>query len=101
MVLGRKGCGTSRFMRPVNELERLAALHELQILDTPPEPHYDAICEIARELFRVPVAIITFLDGERQWFKSRSGTDLDGTSREAAFCRLAILSDDVLVVEDA
>ncbi|HEY8383891.1 MAG TPA: PAS domain S-box protein [Microvirga sp.] len=88
-------------MRPLSEAERLSALRQLDILDTPPEPHFDAVCETARDLFGMPVALVTLIDQDRQWFKARCGLDIDETSRDHAFCHFTIQSDEVLVVEDA
>ncbi|HEV2558729.1 MAG TPA: ATP-binding protein [Microvirga sp.] len=87
-------------MRPPNERERLQALHQLRILDTGPEPHYDAVCALACDLFRMPVALIAFMDEGRQWFKARRGTDLEGTDREVALCHLTLLQDGATVVEN-
>ena len=86
---------------PSNEAERLAALHDLNILDTPPESNFDAVCRTAAALFSVPTAVISLIDTDRQWFKASCGSDTDGSSRDVAFCAYAILSDDALVVEDA
>ncbi len=84
-----------------NEADRLTALRALAIVDTPEEPHFDAVCRLARDLFAVPIALISFVEEDRQWFKAKCGTDLDGTPRSVAFCRHTILSDEALVVEDA
>ena len=86
---------------PPNEGERLAALRDLRILDTAPEAHFDAVCSTAAALFSVPIALISLIENDRQWFKAKCGIAADGTSRDAAFCAYAILEDDVLVVEDA
>ena len=86
---------------PPNEAERLAALRDLRILDTAPEAHFDAVCSTAAALFSVPIALISLIENDRQWFKAKCGLAADGTSRDVAFCAYAILSDDVLVVEDA
>jgi PAS domain S-box-containing protein len=85
----------------VNEADRLAVLQALRILDTPPEEQFDALCRTARRLFDVPIAVVSLVDADRQWFKARCGLDVDETSREVAFCAHAILADGVLVVEDA
>ncbi|MCJ2141909.1 EAL domain-containing protein [Methylobacterium sp. E-066] len=84
-----------------NEADRLAALRQLAIMDTPNEAHFDAVCRLARDLFSVPIALVSLVEENRQWFKAKCGTDLDGTERSIAFCNYTILSDDVLVVEDA
>jgi GAF domain-containing protein len=85
---------------PPNETARLAALHSLQLLDTPPEERFDRITRIARVLFNVPIALISFIDANRQWFKSAAGVDARVTPRHLSFCAHAILQKDVFVVED-
>ncbi|GJD62657.1 sensor domain-containing phosphodiesterase [Methylobacterium frigidaeris] len=87
--------------RPDREAERLSALHALGILDTPPEAHFDAVCRLARTLFRVPYAWISLVDADRLWCKAASGIAFGPTDRDAAFCNHAILSDAPLMVEDA
>ena len=87
--------------RSVYETERLAALHDLNIIGGGAEPQFDAVCRTARTLFGAPIALVSLVAEDRQWFKGRCGLDADGTSREVAFCDHTIRSDDVLVVEDA
>ncbi|CAX22483.1 putative diguanylate cyclase (GGDEF)/phosphodiesterase (EAL), with GAF and two PAS/PAC sensor domains [Methylorubrum extorquens DM4] len=86
---------------PPNEAERLAALYDLHILDSAPEAHFDAVCRTAAALFSVPIAFVSLVDSDRQWFKAKCGIAAEGTPRDVAFCAYAILSDDVLVVENA
>jgi len=86
--------------RPYNEENRLRALHRYQILDTPPEPRFDAIVAQAALTFDVPVALFTLVDESRQWFKSRVGLDVVETERAVSFCAHAIASDTPLVLED-
>ncbi len=86
---------------PSNESERIAALHALNILDTPPEERFDRLTRIARRAFNVPVALISMIDTNRQWFKSRGDLLVCETSRDISFCAHAILSDDILYVENA
>ena len=86
---------------PEDESARLAALRALQVLDTPPEERFDRITRVAQRLFGVPIALISLVDAERQWFKSCLGLDLRETSRDVSFCGHAILGDDVLVIPDA
>lgn len=87
--------------RPSQEAARLYALHGYHVLDTPAEARFDRITRLLAKELEVPMALISLVDAERQWFKSRIGLDADGTPREVAFCAHAIQSDDVLVVEDA
>jgi len=87
--------------RPANETERLSALHDLHILGSTTEPQFDAVCRTARALFGVPIALVSLVAEDRQWFKGRCGLNADGTSRDVAFCDHTIRSDDILVVEDA
>jgi GAF domain-containing protein len=86
---------------PENEAERLAALHRLLLLDTPPEERFDRIVAFAAEEFDVPIALISLVDGDRQWFKARTGLGVCQTPRSSSFCGHAILARDVLVVPDA
>ena len=86
---------------PPDEEERLRALQESGLLDTAAEERFDRFTRIAAALFDVPVAVVTLVDRERQWFKSRTGLDVSETARDAAFCAHAILGDDVLQVPDA
>ncbi|MDM4768167.1 GAF domain-containing protein [Pelomonas sp. SE-A7] len=86
---------------PDNEAERLQALRELLILDTPPEQRFDRIVEFARQEFEVPTVLLSLVDDQRQWFKARVGLDACETSRDSAFCAYAILSPEILLVEDA
>jgi diguanylate cyclase (GGDEF)-like protein len=88
-------------LRPDREAERLSALHALAILDTAPEAHFDAVCRLARALFRVPYAWISLVDADRLWCKASSGIRFGHTARDAAFCHHAILGDAPLVIEDA
>jgi diguanylate cyclase (GGDEF)-like protein len=87
--------------KPEDENERLRALHALGILDTPPEDRYDRVTRLAKRLFRVPVALVSLVDEERQWFKSCQGLDASQTPREVSFCGHAILGSDVFVVRNA
>lgn len=86
---------------PKNEAKRLATLYKLQILDTEREERFDRITRIACKLFDVPIAVISFLEKERQWMKSTQGFDIKEASRKTSFCGHVILSDKMMVVEDA
>ena len=86
---------------PPDEQERLDALYALGLLDTEAEERFDRITRIAARTFDVSVALVTLVDAERQWFKSRCGTDGTETPRDRAFCAHAILNDTALIVPDA
>ncbi|MBE0631850.1 MAG: GGDEF domain-containing protein, partial [Burkholderia vietnamiensis] len=68
--------------KPADETARLATLHSLSILDTPPEERFDRITRLARRLFDVPIAVVSLVDEDRQWFKSHPGLDATQTSRD-------------------
>mgnify|MGYP003640399816 FL=1 len=86
---------------PPNEIERLDALYRLHILNTEPTPEFDAIVTMAAAIFDAPIAIISFMDRDTQWFKARVGLDVRETSRHSAFCTHTILSNDIFEIEDA
>jgi PAS domain S-box-containing protein len=84
-----------------NEPERLAALYRYAVLDTPSEPSFDLITSLAASVFATPIALITLVDPDRQFFKSHYGLAATETPRSDAFCAHAILKSEVLVVPDA
>jgi formate hydrogenlyase transcriptional activator len=86
---------------PENEAERLNALRRYRILDTPPEPAFDRIAEMAANLFHVPMAGISLVDEDRIWFKSRIGIEPLQTARDAGLCSRAILSPGLFHLRDA
>lgn len=87
---------------PETESERLEALSLYNILDTAPERAYDDIVLLASHITDMPIALVSLVDAERQWFKSRIGLDVDETHRDLAFCGHAILKPDTtLIVNDA
>lgn len=83
------------------EAARLEALNDYRILDTEAEASYDDITYLAAQLCDVPIALISLVDADRQWFKSRVGLAVSETSRDVSFCAHAILGDQSLVVRDA
>ncbi|MER0347540.1 GGDEF domain-containing protein [Vibrio vulnificus] len=87
--------------KPDNEPQRIADLHSLNILDTAAEERFDRVTRIARRLFDVPIALVSLVDEDRQWFKSCFGLDVSETPRDISFCGHAILGADTLIVEDA
>ncbi len=87
---------------PPNEDARLATLHRLNILDTAREQNFDDIVKIAMGICDAPIAVISLVDRDRQWFKSCMGLDATETPRDIAFCAHAILKPEQLtIVEDA
>jgi len=97
----RQACRWIAAAAPPDEAERLRALRARGILDTPPEERFDRITRLARRLFGVPAAMVTLVDADRQWFKSRMGTDVSETPRDLSFCAHAIQQDEIFVVPDA
>ncbi len=86
---------------PPNEAERLRALARYGLAGTSPEERFDRIARLAAHLIRVPVALVTLVDADTQWYKAAVGVPAGRTPRAIAFCAHTILDDDVLVVEDA
>lgn len=86
---------------PSSDPQRLQALRELLILDTPAEERFDKIVNFAASEFDVPMALISLVDDDRQWFKAKVGLDTCETSRDISFCGHALESHDVPVIENA
>lgn len=86
---------------PQDEELRLQTLRSLNILDTAPEERFDRVTRLARRVFDVPIALVSLVDKNRQWFKSHEGLDSSETPRDVSFCGHAILGSDVFVIPDA
>jgi len=87
--------------KPANEEARVMALDKYAILDTDPEQFFDDLTLLASHVCNTPIALISLVDEDRQWFKSRVGLNASETSRDIAFCSTAILQTDVFVIPDA
>ncbi|OFZ98869.1 MAG: hypothetical protein A3H35_08245, partial [Betaproteobacteria bacterium RIFCSPLOWO2_02_FULL_62_17] len=85
---------------PVDENRRLSELHDLAILDTPRDDRFDRLTRIAAAAFDVPIALISLVDSDRQWFKSSFGLNATETSRDAAFCAHVVHQKKEMVVHD-
>ncbi len=86
---------------PDDDVQRLKVLHDLLILDTPPEERFDRIVEFAASEFEVPIALVSLVDRNRQWFKARVGLQACETSRDISFCGHALVESEALVIPDA
>ena len=86
---------------PANEKERLKTLRSTDILDTDPEERFDRLTRMAQRVFGVSIALVSLVDENRQWFKSKVGLDACETGRDISFCGHAILGSDIFVIEDA
>jgi diguanylate cyclase (GGDEF)-like protein/PAS domain S-box-containing protein len=84
-----------------SEEARIALLHALKLLDSPPEAVFDRITRLATQVMKVPIAVVSLIDRDRQWFKSRVGLDVAETPRDYAFCAHAIHRPEPLIVPDA
>jgi len=85
---------------PWHEDERLAALASYRIVDTPADPAFDAVAQLAAQICRAPIALISLVEETRQWFKARIGLDADATPRDVSICGQAILQRGLFVVPD-
>jgi PAS domain S-box-containing protein len=86
---------------PENEADRLAALKKLNLLDTQAEERFDKLTRLTRQLFGVQIALVSLVDADRQWFKSKQGLNACETGRDISFCGHAILDEDIFEVPDA
>ena len=89
------------FPIPADEQERLRDLERHDLEGHADDPHFDRILTLARSLYQTPIAVISLVEADRQWFLSRQGLTVRETPREQAFCSHTILGDEVLVVPDA
>lgn len=83
------------------ELKRIKALHQYELLDTPPDGSFNKMTELAAKVFNVPIALISLVDSDRIWFKSHFGLDINQIPKDPGLCVSAILGDDVYLIEDA
>jgi len=86
---------------PLDEPARLAALQSYNILDTAPEGSYDDIILLAAQICETPIAAMSLIDADRQWFKSKVGANFNESPREMAFCAHAIMGNELMVVPNA
>jgi PAS domain S-box-containing protein len=86
---------------PFNELDRIKALKGYSIMDSLPEKEYDAITQLASFICNTPIALVSLLDKNRQWFKSKVGLEVSESAREISFCQYTIMGDEVYEVENA
>lgn len=84
-----------------SEIERLNILKNYEILDTPKDGAFDRVTKIACAYFKVPISLVTLVDEDRIWFKSRIGLDINEIPRSPGLCSSAILSDDAYVIKNA
>lgn len=87
--------------KPKNDQQRLKVLWQYDVLDTVPEEVFDDLTDLAAHICETPIALISLIDEDRQWFKSRIGVTLQETSRDISFCAHAISSDGLFIVPDA
>ena len=86
---------------PKNEAKRLKVLWQYDILDTVPEEVFDDLTELAARICEAPIALISLVDEDRQWFKSKVGVTLTETSRDISFCAHAVKQQDLFIIPDA
>ena len=87
--------------KPKNEKQRLKVLWQYDVLDTVPEEVFDDLTDLAAHICEAPIALISLIDEDRQWFKSKIGVTISETSRDISFCAHAILNNDLLIIPDA
>jgi diguanylate cyclase (GGDEF)-like protein len=96
----REGTALKKPDIPQDEQARLETLRSLGILDSPPEERFDRLTRMAKRLFGVPIALVSLVDENRQWFKSCFGLGVSETSRDISFCGHAILGNDLFIIPD-
>ncbi len=96
----RTACHWMRASLPEDEERRLASIRELRILDTEPEERFDRITRLAAAVFDVPIALVSLVDKDRQWFKSCYGLSATETSREVSFCAHVVYNRETMLVSD-
>ncbi|MSZ94283.1 MAG: GAF domain-containing protein [Actinobacteria bacterium] len=89
------------FPKSADDEERISVLHSLGLLDSGADDNFDRVTRLCRRIFEVKIATISFVDEQRQWFKSVEGLDVCETDRDVAFCNYTILADDIFEVPDA
>jgi phosphoribosyl 1,2-cyclic phosphodiesterase len=99
--LMRRACKWALPPVPLDEADRLAALHALNILDTPPDALLDSLVKLATDLFNVPIAAVTLVDRDRQWFKASRGLGERETPRDESFCAHVVADSATMLVPDA
>jgi GAF domain-containing protein len=88
-------------LKPKNEVQRIKILWQYDVLDTMPEEVFDDLTSLAALVCAAPISLISLVDEDRQWFKSKIGVSLNETSRDVSMCAHAILQKDLLIVPDA
>ena len=86
---------------PLNETVRLNTFRSPHVLNTEAGERFDRLTRMAKRLFNVPIALVSLVDENRQWFKSRHGLDTSETARDISFCGHAILEDDIFIIPNA
>ncbi|RVT90348.1 sensor histidine kinase [Sphingomonas crocodyli] len=84
----------------LHDKTRLAALHDYMVLDTPPEPNFDDIVQLASQLCDTPISLISLVDSDRQWFKARVGLEAPETPIDQSVCKLGLSAEDLLIIPD-
>lgn len=95
------GTGTAQLEYPANEAARIAAIRRYDVLDTPPDGAFERVTRLAARLLKTPIAIVTIVDEDRIWFKSKYGLDVSQIDRAPGLCASAILHDEPWIVNDA